>query len=246
MEKYAGKVSNEIVPDILKKLPNDTIDLTLTSPPFYDDKLYVLDDGKIEFGWKTYDEYILHIEGVFDEIFRITKKGGQLILVLSNSPKISTESKIEYYWPCLHDLISKAHRKGWKLVDEIVWVHDTAVYSTETLPIPETRMSPFHNWITVLQKPGGLRSSKKGKIIDNSVWYLPSEGPISEYNKLYGSFPNELVERCLNYWSLENDMILDPYAGSGQTIRIAKQLNRIGIGFEADDQWRHLWTDIND
>ncbi|OLS24264.1 MAG: Modification methylase MwoI [Candidatus Heimdallarchaeota archaeon LC_2] len=246
MGEYVGKIRNEIVPNILEKLPDETINLTLTSPPFYDDKLYILEDGKIEFGWKTYNEYILHITRVFDEILRITKKGGKLILVMSNSPKISKESQIEYYWPCLHDLISIACKNGWRLVDEIVWIHEDPVYISVTPPIPETRMSPFHNWISILQRPGKLKSTTNEKISENSVWYLPSEGPFDEYNEMYGSFPNELVERCIKYWSLENDVILDPYAGSGQTIRIAKQLNRIGIGFEADTRWKHLWSDIND
>jgi len=209
--------------------------------------LYILDDGKIEFGWKTYTEYQEHLSLVFMELLRITKPGGKVILVLSNSPKVNSKQYVEYYWPCLHDLISECHKLGWILIDEIVWVHEQPVYETYSKIAPNTRLNPFHNWISVLEKPGGNESEEIPTLMkQNSIWNIESEGPISEYNTSYGSFPNELIEKSLRLWSREGDIVLDPYAGSGQTIRVAIDMKRIGVGFEIDKKWEYLWADLNE
>ncbi|MCE7736923.1 MAG: site-specific DNA-methyltransferase [Candidatus Heimdallarchaeota archaeon] len=244
--KFHNKISINAVPDILTDFDDNYVDVTLTSPPFYDDELYVLDGGKIEFGWKTYQEYQEHLSQVFKELLRITKPGGKVILVLSNSPKINSESYVEYYWPCLHDLLSECHKLGWILIDEIVWIHNQPVYETYSKTAPNARLNPFHNWISILEKPGNEAEEVPTLMKQNSVWYIDAEGPISEYNQSYGSFPNDLIEKSLNLWSNEGDIVLDPYAGSGQTVRVAMEMKRIGIGFEVDRKWEHLWIDINE
>ncbi|MHA2030436.1 MAG: DNA methyltransferase, partial [Candidatus Kariarchaeaceae archaeon] len=201
--------------------------------------------GKIEFGWKTYQEYLEHLNKVFEEIYRITKPGGKVILVLGNSPKISKESHLEFYWPCLHDLLSNCHKFGWQIIDEVVWIQDEPVYEIYSKVAPNSRLKPHHNWISVMEKPGSLSNEIPNKDPHSSVWHIKSEGPISEYNESYGSFPDELIEKCLDLWSVKGDLILDPYAGSGQSIRVAKKMSRNGLGFEIDNKWAHLWTDIN-
>jgi DNA modification methylase len=97
-----------------------------------------------------------------------------------------------------------------------------------------------------LEKPNDEYNKIPSKVTQDSIWNIKAEGPVNEYNESYGSFPNELIEKCLNLWSIEGDIILDPYAGSGQTIRIAKTMKRKAFGFEIDKKWAHLWSDIND
>jgi DNA modification methylase len=66
-----------------------------------------------------------------------------------------------------------------------------------------------------------------------TVWNIPpskNEGHVC-------TFPEELVERCLLMCSDENDIVLDPFMGSGTTGKVAKRLNRKFIGVEKDEKY---------
>ncbi|MCH8906083.1 MAG: site-specific DNA-methyltransferase [Candidatus Heimdallarchaeota archaeon] len=244
-ESYFNKIICEFVPDALNSLPDNSITLTITSPPYYDDELYIVGDEIPEFGWSSYEEYLSHLHQMLVEVYRITKPGGRVALVLSNSPKTNEADEIIEYWPIIHHLVTEALKIGWKLQDEAVWITDTPAYpEMPGSKIPNIQLIPHHDIVTILKKPGEIKS-KKGKLFTiPSVWKLPSSDPHASYNESYGSFPDEFLHRCIEYWSEEGDIILDPYAGSGQTIRVSVSLNRIGIGFEADPKWKSLWEDL--
>jgi site-specific DNA-methyltransferase (adenine-specific) len=249
-EEFLNEVMNKVycgkTPYELKKLPSDTIALTITSPPFFDDELYTLTNGSSEFGWNTYEEYLEHITDVVLELFRITIPGGRLILVLSNSPRTDHTGKILDYWPVIHDTVSLSLKIGWVLQDEAVWIMEQPAYDGIRMgKVPEIQLIPHHDWISVLRKPGS-REEVDERLRMTSTWQLPNEGPNRLYNRSYGSFPDEFINNCLQCWSLPGDIILDPYAGSGQTIRIALKLKRNAIGIESDPKWIDLWNDIND
>ncbi|MHA2248902.1 MAG: DNA-methyltransferase [Candidatus Kariarchaeaceae archaeon] len=234
-------------PEELLNIPSDSISLTITSPPFYDDQMYTLEDGSSEFGWNTYAEYLDHINETLSELYRITTGGGRLVLVLSNSPRTNEQDKIIDYWPIIHDTVVLSKKHGWILQDEAIWVKDEPSYEDVKLTsIPETQLVPYHDWITVLRKPGKFRKGSSKKNHTSSLWKLPPEGAQASYNKSYGSFPDEFIIKCLEIWSLPGDIILDPYAGSGQTVRIAIKMGRGAIGIESDPKWRSLWIDVNE
>ncbi|MHA2170303.1 MAG: DNA-methyltransferase [Candidatus Kariarchaeaceae archaeon] len=248
-EEFLSTIMNKVycgkTPDELKKLPSDKIALTITSPPFFDDELYTLSDGSSEFGWNTYEEYLEHISDMILELFRITLPGGRLVLVLSNSPRTDHTGKILDYWPVIHDTITMGIKIGWDLQDEAVWIMEKPAYDGIRMgKVPEIQLVPHHDWISVLRKPGKREEIKESYLL-KSTWQMPNEGPNRRYNRSYGSFPHEFIENCLKCWSLPGDIILDPYAGSAQTIRIALKLNRNAIGIESDPKWVDLWDDIN-
>ena len=233
--------------DILKEIPDESIALTITSPPYYDSEVYILDDGTDEFGWNTYSEYLEHIQSVLDEILRVTIKSGRLVLVLSNSPQPNKSGQVVQYWPIIHDVVSYATRNGWKMIDEAIWVKHKRIYPDMKMrPVPESQLQVQHDMITILRKPGVYRKNPDTETLKiPSIWKIKHFGPISKYNHMYPSFPDNFVKRCLELWSLPDDIILDPYAGSGQVCRVALQLKRKTIGIEIDQQWENLWTDIN-
>ncbi len=249
-EEYFSSVLNRVycgsTPDELFKFPQNKIALTITSPPFFDDNLYTLEDGSPEFGWNTYEEYLNHIKNTLDELFRVTNLGGRLILVLSNSPRTNSNDQIIEYWPIIHDTVVMARKIGWSLQDEAVWINNQPSYpDIKPVPAPETQLIPHHDWITVLKKPSKNKRESREIFNIKSTWELPNEGPKSKYSKSYGSFPDHFIENCIKCWTLPSEVILDPYAGSGQTIRVALRMKRKGIGIEADPKWSDLWEDIN-
>jgi len=232
-------------PQFLEAIPAESIALTLTSPPYYDDELYILDDGELEFGWKSYDDYLSHLNQTLDELYRITIPGGHVVLVLSNSPQTDANEHITHYWPIVHDLIHYAVKQNWTMQDEIIWAKKEPSYPyIQNRSTPETSSIVRHDLITVLRKPGPIRDGYSSIPI-SSVWHLKDRGDIQKYNKAYPSFPDQLVRRVIRSWSLEEDIVLDPYAGSGQVCRIALELDRFTIGVEMDEQWQDLWHDIN-
>jgi DNA modification methylase len=243
-ENLINKVHLGTSPDWFVNIPDEVIALTITSPPYFDDKLYVLDDGSDEFGWNSYDDYKEHLQSVIAELFQKTIPGGRLALVISNTPQLDSQEMVTHFWPIHHDAISICLGEGWQLKDEIIWrkPHPTYNYLSPGY-IPETQLLANHDTISILRKPGDLRPSIGHKRVP-SVWEFDSNGPMETYNRVYPSFPEGLVSRIIKLWSLPNDIVFDPYAGSGQVVRIAKALGRLGLGVEADIQWQSLWNDL--
>ena len=233
----------------IKNIPDNSIDLTITSPPFYDDDLYILDDGNPEFGWKDYNDYLAHLAKILEELYRITKEGGRLCLILSNSPS-DRGGRIKFYYPIIHDVASNAVKNNWYLVDEAIWHKSKPNYGDEIHQnyIPNSQLIQTHDWISVFRKgenDENMETSKRKKL--NSVWKLANDGgkKYDGYNQYYSTFPNKLIENCIELWSVENDVIFDPYVGSGQVVRVAINKNRQAIGYEIDPRWIKYWNDIN-
>ena len=152
LQDLKNKIICGRTPEELENIPSDSISLTITSPPFYDDQIYTLDDGSSEFGWTTYAEYLDHINETLSELYRITILGGRVVLVLSNSPRTNNHDEILDYWPIIHDTVILSKKHGWILQDEAIWVKDGPSYEDIKLTsIPETQLVPYHDWITKAQ-----------------------------------------------------------------------------------------------
>lgn len=244
-ENLINKVHLGVSPDWFENIPNESVALTITSPPYFDDSLYILDDGSDEFGWKTYDDYKQHLKSVISALFQKTVPGGRLALVISNTPQLDSDEMVTHFWPIHHDAVSICLQEGWQLKDEIIWRKPEPTYTyLSPAYVPETQLLANHDTISILRKPGDLRASI-GQKRAYSVWEFESTGPVENYNEVYPSFPDGLVSRLIELWSIPNDIIFDPYAGSGQVIRIAKALGRFGLGVEADVRWKSLWKDLD-
>jgi site-specific DNA-methyltransferase (adenine-specific)/site-specific DNA-methyltransferase (cytosine-N4-specific) len=77
----------------------------------------------------------------------------------------------------------------------------------------------------------------KGQRLPRSVWTIPSRPYKGAH---FAPFPPELPERCIRAASKKNDLVLDPFAGSGTTLAVAKQLGRHYLGIELNESYRPL------
>lgn len=242
MDTYLNKVNLGNSPDWLQKhLPDECIHLTFTSPPVYDNDLYIVNEIA-EFGWQSYEEYLSHLTEVFHELFRVTIPGGHVVIDTSSGPKESGHSVL-YLFPLVADITKIATSTGFNFTNEVIWVKDQYLYEgIRRKAIPNVFVRQKHDQLLVFSKPGEQDSCGE-KVEVGSVWHFPSTANSSKYAKyheFYATFPTELVRQVINLWSCPHALVLDPYAGSGQVIKVAIQENRTAIGIESDVRWQNL------
>jgi len=240
-------VVNADVLDALKYVPNESVHLTFTSPPYYNARDYSI--------YPSYQEYLEFLEKVFIETHRITKEGRFLIVNTSPIiiPRVSrSHSSKRYGIPFdLHPYLTK---NGWEFVDDIVWLKPEAsvknriggfmqhrkplgykpnavteylmVYRKLTEKLLDWNMRNYDNKIIAESKVAdGYEST--------NVWKID---PC--FDKVHSAiFPVELCKRVIQYYSYKGDLVFDPFAGSGTVGRTAKILNRLFFLTEQKEEY---------
>lgn len=232
--------------EVLKTFKEGSIDLTVTSPPY--DNL------------RAYNGYSFDFEGIAHELYRVTKQGGILVWVVSdatiNGSETGTSFRQALYFKDvgfnLHDTMiwSKptftavgALKSRYAPTFEYMFVFSKGKVATFN-PIRDRKNKRFgdvkHG--RVRQRDGTTKpQSSLGKPIAEfgqrfNVWEMSTEQ--SNSNRFHpGQFPERLAEDHILSWSNEGDTVLDPFAGSGTTLKIAKKLKRRYIGIELSSQY---------
>ncbi|MDR3232577.1 MAG: HEAT repeat domain-containing protein [Planctomycetaceae bacterium] len=230
-------VVNADVLEVLKYVPDESIHLTFTSPPYYNARDYSI--------YQSYQEYIEFLENVCKEVHRITKEGRFLIVNTSPIiiPRVSrAHSSKRYGIPFdLHHYIVKS---GWEFIDDIVWLKPEACVKnrvggfmqhrkplgykpnavTEYLMVYRKSTEKLLDWNMKNYDKQTIDESKvEGDYETTNVWRID---PC--FNKVHTAvFPVELCKRVIQYYSYKGDVVFDPFAGSGTVGRTAKLLDRL-------------------
>jgi DNA modification methylase len=246
---------------VLKNIPSNSVQLTITSPPYgnaIDYDLHVAKKNQENYRGVTkvkLDEYIDNLVSIFNEqVFRVTKEGGYCCIVIANEVVNGT------LIPLPHLLLSKLVEPfgKWNLHEEIIWhkvTGGTNRYGSFVInPYPKYyRANIMHEFILVLRK-GDVKSGRDRKReilpatheewtkeIANSVWHIAPVPP--GYINHPCPFPEEIPYRLMKIYSYKNDIILDPFNGSGQTTKIAYNLNRHFVGIDIKQEYVSLAFD---
>lgn len=231
----------------LKKINEVCVDLTWTSPPYYNAKSYS--------EWNTYQDYLDFLENVFSEIYRITKEGRMCVVNLSpvivQRESRAHESKrlaIPFHF------FSIMEKMGWKYIDDIVWVKPEGAAINRNGGFFQHRKPVAYKpnlvseTILVFQKPAKFLIDKivrsyKGEVLKKSlvieeyersnVWLINPETK----SKHLAPYPEKLSDKIIKYYSFYGDLILDPFLGSGTTLVSCKKYGRNGIGFEIHEEY---------
>jgi modification methylase len=243
---------------MLKNVPSGSIQLTVTSPPYGNAIDYDLHASKKNTQYYrgiqklSLDEYLENMVTIFnDQVYRVTKEGGYCCLVIANEVVNGT------LIPLPHLLLSRLVAPGgnWNLHEEIIWhkvTGGTNRYGSFVInPYPKYyRANIMHEFILVLRK-GDVKSGRNQrreilpatheewtKEIANSVWHIAPVPP--GYIEHPCPFPEEIPYRLLKIYSYEGDIVLDPFNGSGQTTKVAYNLNRHFLGIDVKQEYVDL------
>ena len=255
------EIANQIVAgnckDVLRKLPVNSVQLTITSPPYrnaIDYGTHASGNGGYYRGKLNLDinDYLIDMTGIFgDKVYRVTKEGGYCCIVIANEVVNGT------ILPLPHMLLSRLVQPfgKWQLHEEIIWhkvTGGTNRYGSFVLnPYPKYyRANIMHEFILILRKGdvNSGRTQRKNalpatheewtKEIANSVWHIAPVPP--GYIDHPCPYPEEIPYRLMKLYSYENDVVLDPFNGSGQTTKVAYHFGRRFVGIDLVNDYVNL------
>lgn len=235
-KKFINKIHCADSLDIIKKFPDNCIDIVLTSPPYNFGINYEnTNDVNI------WEDYFNKLFNIFRECVRVLKDSGRII--------INVQPMFSDYIPT-HHLISNFFLKEgliWK--GEIIWEKNNYNCKYCTWGSWKSPSSPYlkYSWEFVeifcknsLKKEGDKNNvdidSEEFKKWVYGKWSIAPERNMKKY-KHDAMFPEELVKRLLKLFSYKNDIVLDPFNGAGTTTKVAKQLNRKFIGIDISEEY---------
>lgn len=243
----------------LKELPNSSVDLIITSPPYADQR-------KNTYGGIKPEKYVSWFLPITAELFRVLKNDGTFILNIKE--KVQNGERSTY----VLELILEMKRQGWLWTEEFIW-HKKNCYpgkwpnrfrdAWERLlqfnkakkfnMYQEAVMVPMGDWaknrLKNLSEVDRIRDNSKvgsgfGKNISNwlerdmayptNVLHLATECGNKNHS---AAFPESLPEWFIKLFTQEYDTVLDPFMGSGTTVFVANRMNRHAIGIDIVDEY---------
>ncbi|HEX6268614.1 MAG TPA: site-specific DNA-methyltransferase [Anaerolineales bacterium] len=221
----------------MKELPDCSVHLMVTSPPYNVGKDYDED--------LSLEEYLAFLKQVWKETFRVLVSGGRACINVAN---VGRKPYIPLHAFIMRDMIDL----GFLMRGEIIWDKaasastSTAWGSWQSASNPTLRDT--HEYILVFSK-GGFRREKidgrestipKDEFLEftKSVWAFPSESAKKVGHP--APFPVELPHRLIQLYTFSNEIVLDPFMGSGQTAIAALKAGRHFMGYEVSAEYTAL------
>ena len=229
----------------MSELENNSVSLTVTSPPYNIGK-----DSDLDL---TDDEYWAMMENIFTETYRVTESGGRLVVNVANLGRKPYIPFSKYFTELLIEI-------GFIMRGEIIWQKSKGANANfawgSWLSASNPVIRDIHEYCLVFSKDS-LRKSSQGESSIKKEEFMESTLSIWNINparaKKIGRpapFPVELPQKFINLYTYKKDLVLDPFLGSGTTAVAAKLLERNFIGYEIEEKYiaianNRLKTEVN-
>jgi len=227
------------------EVKESSIDLIITSPPYWNIKDYGV---KEQIGHnQSLNEYFEDIHKVFSECYRVLKAGRRMCVNIGDQFARATDYGRYKVIPLHAEVIIRCEQIGFDYMGSIIWQKKTTMHTTGgatvmgSYPYPPNGMIEIdYEFILIFKKPG--KSEKVPKEIKQKSKLSKEEWKeyFSGHWKILGvrqhehqaMFPEEIPRRLIKMYSYVNDVVLDPFLGSGTTAKVALALQRNVIGYE--------------
>jgi DNA modification methylase len=233
---YENLIINDDSESVLKQLPDNCIDLVITSPPYNFGLGY--DTSTDGVNWEHYFDKLFK---VFDECIRVVKFGGRII--------INIQPLFSDYIPSHHIISHHFMQKKMIWKGEILWEKNNYNCKYCAWGSWKSPSSPYlkYTWefLEIFAK-GDIKKSGRSEDIDIqddefkrwvvAKWSVAPEKKMDLYDHP-AMFPEELVTRALKLFSFEGDVVLDPFNGAGTTCVVAKKTNRKFMGIDISKKY---------
>ena len=218
-------------------LPDNSVHLMVTSPPYNVGKAY---DNDL-----TLEEHITFLENVWAECYRVLVPGGRACINIANLGR-------KPYIP-MHVWVTESMLKvGYLMRGEVIWNKAASASASTAWGSWKSASNPtlrdVHEYILIFSKGSYKRADaqQKENTISNeefleftkSVWTFPAE-PATKVGHP-APFPIELPYRLIQLYTFKGDIVIDPFMGSGQTALAALKASRHYLGYEINPEYVSL------
>lgn len=237
----------------MPELEDESIHLMLTSPPYWCIKDYSHQD---QIGYnQTYEEYISDIKKVMSETFRVLKPGCRAVVNIGDQYLRAKDFGRYKVQPIPADIIIQARDIGFDFMGNIIWKKISSTNTTgggswmgSTYYPKDGHITYEHEYIVILKKPGKWQKPTKeqkelSKLTkeERSSWFRGVwEISPQRQDDHVAMFPLKIPYRIIKMYSFYGETVLDPFLGSGTTIKAAQLLGRIGIGYEINPKYKDI------
>ena len=217
----------------MTELPDNSVALMVTSPPYHAGKAYDTDD--------SFEEYLALLERVFAETHRVLEPGGRAVVNVANlgrRPYIPLAARVT---------TMMIDRLGYFMRGEVIWkkaegASGSCAWGSWMSPANPT-IRDTHEYCLVFSKGRMDRVRKGTPTIDRdeflaatlSVWDIPPESARRVGHP--APFPVALPRRFIELYTWADDLVLDPFMGSGSTAVAAVEGRRHYVGYDTDPEY---------
>ncbi len=221
----------------MEELPEASVHLMVTSPPYNVGKEYDQD--------LTLEEYLCLLRRVWEEVYRVLVPGGRVCINVAN---LGRKPYIPLHAYIIEDMLDL----GFFMRGEIIWnkaasASSSTAWGTWKSPANPT-LRDVHEYILVFSKETYSRPKIEGRRstitrdefleFTKSVWTFPAVSARKIGHP--APFPVELPYRCIQLYTYEGEVVLDPFMGSGQTALAALKTGRVYVGYEINPTYVDL------
>lgn len=239
-----------------KELEDNTVQLIVTSPPYWNLKDY---GAKEQIGYyETFEQYIDSLNKVWSECYRVLNNGCRLCINIGDTFTGNKDYGRHKIMPIHAHIIQGCENIGFDYMGTIIWNkisnHNNVNNSAGIIgsyPYPRNGLLTYeYEYILLFKKQGkydviiddeikekSKLSREEWKEYFNYNWYFSGTRQTGGHTAMY---PEEIPKRLIKMFSFVGETVLDPFMGSGTTMKMANMLNRNCIGFEINRDYEKL------